>query len=274
MSANPDLASSAVYKRGRPLIRLLGTGRVRQLIALAAALVLWQGLVDSGAVDPFILPSPLSILQRLVALASSGELFAHAYTTLLEIAGGFLLGSALGIAFGMSLALFPKFAETVDPFIVVLNGLPRAALAPLFVVWFGIGLSSKVAISASIVFFICLFATHMGMRNTDPMLLRAVEALGADRIQLLMKVRLPSTVPWILTALKSSVGMALIGAVIGELVAASSGLGWYIGYSAGVFDTTGIFAGLVALGVLAISIDAGVEGVGKRYTRWRSDLRN
>ena len=246
--------------------------RLRQFVALAVGFGIWESVVRFGLVDPFVLPAPISIGQRLLELTLSGELFIHVYATTLEMMGGFLLGAALGVMAGMGLALAPRIAETLDPFIVVLNGLPRAALAPLFVVWLGIGLSSKIAIGASIVFFICLFATHMGMRTTDPMLLRAIEALGATPRQLLVKVRLPSTVPWILTALKTSVGMSLIGAVIGELVAASRGLGWYISYSAGNFDTKGIFAGLFALGVMAITVDTLVAKLSERLTRWRPDL--
>lgn len=246
--------------------------RLRQLLTLIVVLLAWEMSVRFKLVDPFMLPAPSTIGVRLATLTMSGEIFHHTFVTAVEMLGGFFLGAALGILVGMGLSLAPRLADTLDPFIVVLNGLPRAALAPLFVVWLGIGLSSKIAIGASIVFFICLFATHMGMRTTDAMLLRAVEALGATKRQLLLKVRLPSTVPWILTALKSSVGMSLIGAVIGELVAASSGLGWYIAYSAGNFDTTGIFAGLFALGVMAIVVDISVAKLGKRLTRWRPDL--
>jgi NitT/TauT family transport system permease protein len=268
ITATKEVVAPVRVTRTYPLLSI----RLRQLFALVAAFVVWEAAVGFGLIDSFILPAPLSIGSRLFDMVMSGEIFVHAYATTVEMMGGFILGSVLGIMAGMGLALSPKLAETVDPFIVVLNGLPRAALAPLFVVWLGIGLSSKIAIGASIVFFICLFATHMGMRTTDTMLLRAVEALGATPRQLLIKVRLPSTVPWILTALKSSVGMSLIGAVIGELVAASRGLGWYIAYSAGNFDTTGIFAGLFALGFMAIIVDTVVARLGKRLTRWRPDL--
>jgi NitT/TauT family transport system permease protein len=248
--------------------------RLAQLLLLMGILAVWEFAVRLRLIDAFSVSSPSAIGQRLYELTMSGEIFVHTGVTATEMLGGFLLGAILGILGGIVLALMPRLSETLDPFIVVLNGLPRAALAPLFVFWLGIGLSSKIAIAASIVFFICLFATYTGMKNTDRMLLRAVEALGATQHQLLVKVRLPSTVPWILTALKASVGMALIGAVIGELVAASRGLGWYIAYSAGNFDTTGMFAGLVALGVMAIVVDSSVAGVGKRFTRWRSDTPN
>jgi NitT/TauT family transport system permease protein len=260
----------APARRGNERIRL----RLSQLFLLVAILTLWELAVRFRLIDAFSVSSPFAIFARLQELTLSGEIFVHATVTATEMLGGFLLGAVLGILSGIALALMPRLSETLDPFIVVLNGLPRAALAPLFVFWFGIGLSSKIAIAASIVFFICLFATYTGMRHTDRMLLRAIEALGATQHQLLVKVRLPSTVPWILTALKASVGMALIGAVIGELVAASRGLGWYIAYAAGNFDTTGMFAGLVALGLMAILVDASVAGVGKRFTRWRSDSPN
>jgi NitT/TauT family transport system permease protein len=242
-----------------------------QLLLLAILLAAWEITVRAGAISEFSLPSPSKIGHRVWQLALSGEIFLHLYVTLVEMIGGFITGAIAGVLGGMLLALTPRAAAILDPFIVTLNGLPRAALAPLFIVWLGIGISSKIAIAASIVFFICLFATHMGMKNTDAVLLRAVEALGANQRQLLIKVRLPSTVPWIMTALKSSVGMALIGAVIGELVAASSGLGWYIASSAGNFDTTGIFAGLVVLGMLAICVDAIVESAGSHFTKWRID---
>lgn len=244
---------------------------VEQVLLLLVILAVWEAAVRMGFVREFSLPPPLKIGERIWELSVSGEIFLHLYTTLIEMIGGFVLGAITGVLGGMLLALAPRVAAILDPFIVTLNGLPRAALAPLFIVWLGIGISSKIAIAASIVFFICLFATHMGMKNTDAVLLRAVEALGANQRQLLIKVRLPSTVPWILTALKSSVGMALIGAVIGELVAASNGLGWYIASSAGNFDITGIFAGLVVLGVVAICVDAVVERTGAHFTKWRAD---
>ena len=160
----------------------------------------------------------------------------------------------------------------IDPFVVAINGLPRVALAPLFVVWFGIGITSKVAVGASIVVFTCLFATYIGMRNTDTALLRAIKALGATNRQLLLKVQLPFSIPWIFAGLKTSVAMALIGAIIGEFIAAGRGVGWYIAYSGGQFDTTGVFAGLVILGAMAVALDMAVASVGKRLTHWKPDV--
>jgi len=183
-----------------------------------------------------------------------------------------VIGAVLGVGAGMLLALAPRVTAVLDPFIIAINGLPRAALAPLFVVWFGIGLGSKVAVGASIVLFVCLFATYHGMRNTDSVLVQAVKALGATKGQLLLKVELPFAVPWIVAGLKTSVAMALIGVVIGEFIAASRGLGWYIAYSGGTFDTTGVIAGLVVLGLMAVALDMLVARAGRRFTRWKPDV--
>ncbi len=232
----------------------------------------WELVARLKWIDPYLFSSPLAIGTRLVSLAGSGVLFGHISLTAWETLLGFGLGSLLGIAAGMLLAFSPRLAAVLDPFIVALNGLPRVALAPLFVVWFGIGVASKVAVGASIVAFILLFATYLGMRNTDVALVQAVKALGATPHQLLVKVQLPFAIPWIFAGLKTGVAMALIGAVIGEFIAASRGLGWYIAYTGGTFDTTGVMAGLVVLGAMAVALDLAVARVGRRFTRWKPDV--
>jgi NitT/TauT family transport system permease protein len=194
------------------------------------------------------------------------------YITAWETLLAFVIGAVLGIVLGMFLALSPRVTAVLDPFLVAINGLPRAALAPLFVVWFGIGIASKVAVGASIVLFVCLFATYHGMRNTEAVLVQAVKALGATPAQLLMKVELPFAVPWIVSGLKTSVAMALIGVVIGEFIAASRGLGWYIAYSGGTFDTTGVMAGLIVLGIMAVALDTLVGRIGRRFTQWKPNV--
>lgn len=241
--------------------------------ALFAALVGgWETIARLKLIDPYLASSPLAIGTRLWSLATSGALAGHAAITAWETLLGLALGSFLGITFGMLLALSPRTASVLDPFIVALNGLPRVALAPLFVVWFGIGIASKVAVGTSIVLFILLFATYLGMRNTDAALLQAVKALGATPRQLLVTVQLPFAIPWIFAGLKSGVAMALIGAIIGEFIAASRGLGWYIAYTGGTFDTTGVMAGLVVLGAMAVTLDIAVARIGRRFTRWKPDV--
>jgi NitT/TauT family transport system permease protein len=243
-----------------------------RLAILIAGIGLWEVSARMKWIDPYLISSPNAIAERLWALAKSGAMSGHIYITAIETLLGFVIGAVLGVLIGMALALAPRVAVIVDPFIVAINGLPRVALAPLFVVWFGIGITSKVAVGASIVVFTCLFATYIGMRNTDIALLRAIKALGATNRQLLLKVQLPFAIPWIFAGLKTSVAMALIGAIIGEFIAAGKGVGWYIAYAGGQFDTTGVFAGLVILGAMAVALDMGVARVGKRLTHWKPDV--
>ena len=243
-----------------------------RLLALLASVGGWELVARLKWVDPYLISSPVAIAGRIYALAASGDMYGHIYVTVAETLLGFVIGAVLGIVAGMMLALAARVATIFDPFLVGLNGLPRVALAPLFVVWFGIGITSKVAVSASLVVFICLIATYTGMRNTEAVLLQAIKALGATRRQLLLKVQLPFAIPWIFAGLKSSVAMALVGAIIGEFIAAGRGIGWYISYAGGMFDTTGVMAGLVILGIIAIILDMIVARIGRRLTRWKPDI--
>jgi NitT/TauT family transport system permease protein len=238
---------------------------------LGTVLFGWEASARLHWIDPYLFSSPGAIGKRLWHLAASGVLFGHVWITVLETLMALVVGATLGISLGMFLALCPRIAKILDPFNVALNGLPRAAMAPLFVVWFGIGAASKIAVGASIVVFVCLFATYAGMRNTDVVLLRAVRALGATPRQVLLWVELPFAIPWIFAGLRTSVAMALIGTIIGEYVAASKGLGWYIAYSGGIFDTTGVMAGLLVLGIIAVGLDVAVERIGRKLTPWKPD---
>jgi NitT/TauT family transport system permease protein len=259
---------------GVPAEAALGTFALMlwRLAVLVGSLGAWEVSIRMKWLDAYLFSSPSAIGQRLVELAQNGKLQAHVYITAWETLLAFVIGAVFGIVLGMTLALSPRTTSVLDPFLVAVNGLPRAALAPLFVVWFGIGIASKVAVGASIVLFVCLFATYHGMRNTDAVLVQAIKALGATPRQILLKVELPFAVPWIVAGLKTSVAMALIGVVIGEFIAASRGLGWYIAYSGGTFDTTGVMAGLIVLGVMAVALDTLVGRVGRRFTRWRPNV--
>jgi NitT/TauT family transport system permease protein len=252
-------------------------GRLGQLIwgriiVFAAVVALWQLAVGFKWIDFYFFSSPAAIALRLWQLVVSGRLFIHLAITFWEVVLGFMVGAVLGVACGMAMAAGRLVPEILDPYIMALYGLPRAALAPLFVVWFGIGVASKVAVGASIVFFLCLFSTYSGMRLTDTMLLQAVKALGATKRQLLFKVRVPYAMPWIIAGLKSSVGMALIGTIVGEFVAASRGIGWYIAYAGGSYDTTGVMVGLLVLGVMSVVLNALLRRVEARLLKWKPEI--
>jgi NitT/TauT family transport system permease protein len=249
--------------------RQIAIGRV---LVLLVGLAVWQGCVSAGWLDPYYMSSPVAVGLRLWEMTLSGALFVHVGVTTGEMLLGFLLGAVLGIGAGMLLAFGRIVPAVLDPYIMAFYSMPRVALAPLFVVWFGIGMVSKVAVTASLVVFLCLFSTYNGMRLTDAALLQAVKSLGATKSQLLWKVRVPYAIPWIIAGLKTSVGMALVGAVIGELIAASRGLGWYISYAMGLFDTTGVMTGLVVLMLMSIVLNELLSRLEARLLNWKPDM--
>jgi len=246
-------------------VRLL----VAQVALTLAFLAAWELSVALGWADPFFASRPTRVFGSLARGVTSGALFLHVGITTLEMLLGLGLGAALGIASGFLLGRYPSLYALLDPFLYALHGLPRVALAPLFILWFGIGLASKVAVSLSLVYFVCLFATYGGVRSTDEALMHAVKVLGATDMQVTRKVILPASLPWIFAGLKMSVGLALVGAIVGEFIGARAGLGFYIGHSASMFDTAGVFAGIFALAALAVLLNELINVVERRFLRWR-----
>ena len=196
-------------------------------------LVLWE--VAAGRwLDPFWFSSPLRILSHLIQWTREGTLFGHLMVTLRETFLGYLLGSVAGILVGVVLSRLEFLAEVLDPFIVAVNGIPRVALAPLFIIWFGIGELSKVVLASTLTFFITFYATFSGLRAVEPAYQEIARVMGASERQIFFKVNLPAASPWIVSALKVGVPFSLIGAIIGEFMAASRGLGYILGSVSGI----------------------------------------
>lgn len=229
-----------------------------RLLVLLVSLLAWE-IAARTVIDPFWVSQPSLIVERLWQLGSTGMLFIHAGTTLWQAALGMALGLPVGVAVGIMLAAWPRFSEVVDPFIMGLYSLPRIALAPLFVIWFGIGLWSKVMLVFSLVVFVFILNTYQGLREVDRDLVNLMRTMRASRAYTLRRVQIPSILPWIIAAFRINVGMALIGSVLGELLGANRGLGWYIEYCGGRLDTTGVFTGLIALMVTALVINEVVK---------------
>ena len=238
-------------------------------IALIAGLLgLWE--VSAGRLfNEFWSSKPTEIAGRILDMAWSGEALRHSWTTLSEAGSGLILGAIFGVTGGILLARRPRVSQIVDPIIMGLYGLPRVALAPLFILWFGIGLMSKVMISFSMVLFIFLLNTLEGIRTIDPDMLDLLRTMRAGRVYTLRRVILPSIVPWIMASLRIAIGLSLIGAVVGELVGANQGLGWYVSKSSGQLDTTGVFAGLTLLLVIAALSNQLVVICERGLLRWR-----
>ncbi len=194
----------------------------------------WQ--FSSGRLmKPFWISSPLLIWDQLAEWVTTGELWANVEVTLIETVLGFVFGAIGGIAFGLALGLNRKLAAVLDPFIVAFYSLPKIALAPLFILWFGVGLTSKVVLATFVVFFLVFYNTYAGTLAVEQELVDVLRLMGASRAQIIRKVILPSALIWIFTGMKSSVPYALIGAVVGEMMASNKGLGYLIQAAAGQY---------------------------------------
>ena len=243
--------------------------RMWQLALLVAFLAVWEGTTRLGWVDPFHISMPSRIAVQIVKWAAGGMLFRHIAVTLLEMILGFLAGAGLGVALGFLFAFQPRLAAIFDPVMVLLNALPRVVLAPLFVLWFGLGLLSKVVMAVSLVFFVVFFATYTGVREVDRGVIDNARILGASQRDLTRHVLLPSALVWIFSSLRTSVGFALIGAVVGEYLGAHEGMGWLIYFEESMFRSTGVIAGLTVLMVLVALIDCGMKSLENRFSHWK-----
>jgi NitT/TauT family transport system permease protein len=236
-----------------------------------AVIALWQAGANLHWLDPGVLPSPLAIWEHLVKWTLDGTLWFHSWITIQETIAGFVLGSVGGIVLGFAIGRYPAAAEVLDPFILAIYSVPKVALAPLFLVWFGIGLWMKIILAAVTVVFIVFFNTLAGVRNVDRDLVDAVWLMGAKPRDVLFKVLVPSAMGWALTGVRIAIPYALIGAIIGELIASNRGIGYLIESSASGYDTAGVFAALIVLTVLAMILNAVVDAIDHRVSRWKVD---
>jgi NitT/TauT family transport system permease protein len=240
-------------------------------LAIAAALLAaWEWAVRSGVVDPFFVSQPTAIVRRIATWVSTGSVWTHLVVTVEEACLGLAVGAALGISLGFVLARRPLAAQIADPFITMLNAVPRVVLAPLFLLWFGLGIWSKVALAVTLVFFVMFFNTYQGVRDADRVIIDNVRMLGASERQLVRHVLLPSALTWIFSSLQTSLGFAMVGAVVGEYLGAARGLGYVISQAEGTFDTTGVFAGMTVLAAVVVAASAAVTRLERWLLRWKS----
>ena len=231
-------------------------------------LLLWE-FAAGRWVDPFWFSSPLRIVAHLIQWTREGTLFGHLLVTLRETFLGYVLGSVAGILAGVVLSRLQFVAKVLDPFIVAANGIPRVALAPLFIIWFGIGELSKIVLASTLTFFITFYATFSGLRAVEPAYQEIARVMGANERQIFLKVNLPAASPWIVSALKVGVPFSLIGAIIGEFMAASRGLGYMIQLNTNQFDTTGAVSGILVLMVCVMLFNGVLNRLERYVLRWR-----
>ena len=253
---------SAAAMRRRPRPRKLPSRLVLSLLQLVVLFVLfamWWAAVRTGLLAEFFFGDPILVLQQIIDWFSSGEIFPNLVATLTETVLAFIAGAALGISAGLWLGLSPLTAALLDPFIKAANAMPRVILGPIFIVWFGLGIWSKVALGITLVFFVVFFNVFQGVREVSPVILANARILGASRRQLLHSVYVPSATSWVFSSLHTSVGMAFVGAVVGEYLGSARGVGYLILQAESTFDVNAVFAGILVLTSFALLLDMAVS---------------
>jgi NitT/TauT family transport system permease protein len=247
-----------------------------QLSVAVVAIGIWYGLTTWPVfgrilLPPFFFSNPVDVGSQIVAWFASGVIWLHLGITLLESLLAFAIGSTLGVLIGFWFARQPRLAAVFDPYVKMANALPRVVLAPIFALWLGLGIWSKVALGVTLVFFIVFFNVYQGVKEVSPTVLANGRMLGMSERQLMRHVFWPSALSWMFSSLHTSVGFAVVGAVVGEYLGSAAGLGYLIQQAEGTFDVAGVFAGMFVLSAFVIVIDVGVTLVERRLLAWKPE---
>lgn len=243
-----------------------------QIGLLVVVLGIWQVMADAKMLSLLAASKPSDIWSELVTLASNGSLWKDIWTTLQETIYGYVAGSVVGVVVGFGLTFVPRALAVLSPYVTVLNSVPRLALGPLFILWFGIGLTSKVVLVFSLVVFIVFTNTVAGATAIDPDVILVSRLLGSSRRQIITNVMVPSTFPWVIAGMRLSIAYAVAGAVVGEMFASQQGVGTLIVAGSGVFNTAEIFAALIVIAVIAAILDLFGRIIERRVLRWRPEV--
>jgi NitT/TauT family transport system permease protein len=247
---------------------------VLQAIVAVIAIGLWHVLSTDAyfgvaLLPPFFFSTPGDVAARVVRLFAGGTIWRHLWVTLSESMLAFAIGSIGGVMIGFWFARKPAVAAVFDPYVKMVNALPRVVLAPIFTLWFGLGIWSKVALGVTLVFFIVFFNVYQGVKEVSPTVLANARMLAMNDRQLMRHVYWPAALSWMFSSLHTSVGFAVVGAVVGEYLGSAAGLGYLIQQAEGIFDVAGVFAGMFILAVFVIAIDGLVTLVERRLLAWR-----
>ena len=241
---------------------------VRQLAAFAVLLAVWEAVGRAGMLNPMYAPMPSRVAAALADLFAGGRIWPHLEATFAAALGGLVIGIVVGAVLGIAAALVGILAELLEPVMTLLNAVPRVVLAPLFVIWLGVGLASKVALSFILVAVLIFFTVFTGIRQVDRRLVERVVTLGGGRAALVRHVYLPAVASWVLGNLKVAVGFAFTGAVVGEFVAASRGLGYLLSFAQSTYNSALMFA-LILLILAVVLLIFGIAGrLEKHLLRW------
>jgi sulfonate transport system permease protein len=272
-SVDPSKQPDRAHSRARAARRRKALVLLARVLLLVAVLGLWEGLSRADIIDPFNFSMPSKIWDQIytwithgTALGSLGE---QIWVTLQEALLGWVIGVVAGVVFGIALGRVAFLADVLGPYIKVLNSIPRIVLAPIFVIWFGLGPSSKIASAVVLVFFPVFFNAFQGAREVDRNLVSNARILGASNRRVTLQVVIPSATSWIFTSLHVSFGFALIGAIVGEYIGATQGIGLLVAQSQGTFNAAGVYAAMVILAAVALVAEGLLTFAERRIFRWK-----
>ncbi|MEU5635475.1 ABC transporter permease [Streptomyces rishiriensis] len=266
----PSSAAATAKRAARRRTALVWAARV----GLAAVVIGgWQAFTTWGIVDPFFFGQPSGIARRLVDLFRNGtefgSFYANIWTTIQEALAGFALGAVTGVVFGVTLGQSRFLADVLGPYIKMVNAIPRIVLGSIFIVAFGIGVLPKILLAAVLVFFIVFFNAFQGVREVDRNILANAKVLGASQMQITRHVIVPSALTWIIASLHSAFGFAIVGALVGEVLGAQSGLGLVIKTAQNNFDPDGVFATMLVISVIVLGAEWFIGKLEHRLLSWR-----
>jgi len=244
-----------------------------QVAVFVIWMAVWQILAGLELIDPFISASPWSVVVRLadwfVNGTALGSFWYQVLVTLGEAAGGFVLGVIAGVFLGILLGQIDYLADVLNPYIKFFNAVPRIVLGSIFVMWLGLGLPAKAFLAAVLVFFVVFFNAFQGARSVDPNLVANIRILGGSRMDVVRNVVLPSALTWIIASLHVALGLAIVGAIVGEILGAQHGLGLLIKFSQNNFDSPGVYGCMFVIGAIVLSVEAVMARVEKRLLKWQ-----
>ncbi|MEM2910396.1 MAG: ABC transporter permease [Nitrososphaerota archaeon] len=253
------------------------TVHVRRLMFLVVLLFFWEALAGGvhpslSLFDPFYSSSPSRIARELYVLFFQENIFKDILVTLGEAFFGLAIGMVSGVVLGLLFAYSRLVSSTLEPFMYALNSIPRPALAPLVIFWFGIGIFSKIFLAWSIVFFVIFYNTYLGIKSIDPDVLNVMKVMNASRLQTMRIVILPSVASWIFAGLRLSVSYALIGAIIGEFVGATAGIGYQLIYAEGLLMSDRLYALVLVVGFVGATVVEMAKRIENKFLRWRPEV--
>ena len=260
----PDLVHRLPRRSAAPKLAIwLAIARTVVAIALLLA---WEGCARW---IPDLIAGPLPTLLRLVDLVHTGEIVPMVWITVLETTGGLAIGAGLGVALPFMVQMSPRLSAVIEPFAKAVVGIPKLALSPILIMWFGIGLTSKIVLVALMTFFLVFVATFVGIRSVGPNLIRTVAIFGAGKLDIAREVFWHSSQPFVWAALRAALPWAINAALVGEFLAAENGIGYYIHHSYNLADITGVYTGMVITAALVLFADGVLRLFQRRALRWR-----